>query len=256
MKNRVLAIDLGNTTISYALFQKSRIIVYEYTRNSDIPALIKSIRKRGVKQPFDVILTSVVPKKALKLKKALKRSFKEIKIWEVGKNVHPKVKMRYKRSNLGSDRLVNVYGALQRYRLPILVIDYGTAITFDFIDKKGIFSGGLIVPGIETSWAALQERAALLPKLPKLKLVNKLTPTETRSAMYSGVLNGFGALSEGLVSRYKKKYGRKMTVLATGGASVLIAPFISDISEFDIVDPLHTLKSLNLIFQKEILKNA
>ncbi len=245
----LLAIDLGNTTISYALFQNNKVLINSYTKNGDIPALIKSIRKRGVNNLYNVIFTSVVPKKASELKKALKRKFKEIKILEVGKNVHPKVKMRYKKSNLGSDRLVNIYGAVHKYQLPILVIDYGTAITFDFINKKGIFSGGLIVPGVETSWVALQERAALLPKLPKLKPVHKLTPIETRSAMYSGVLNGFGALSDGLVSRYKKKYGKKMTVLATGGASVLIAPFIS---EFDIVDPLHTLKSLNLIFQKEI----
>ena len=249
ISNKLLAIDLGNTTVSYALFQNRKVVAYAYSKNDNIPALINFLKKKGVRNALNVIMSSVVPKKAIFIKKALKRNFKEIKIWEVGRNVHPGVKMRYKRRSLGADRLVNVYGAIQKYRLPALVIDFGTAITFDYVDRNGIFAGGLITPGIETSWKSLQERAALLPKYVNLKAVNQLTATDTNSAMSSGLLNGFGALTDGLIDRFKEKFGRKLTVLATGGSSPLIARYSRGI---DKADPLHTLRSLDLLFLNEI----
>ncbi len=244
--NNLLAVDIGNTTISFALFRNSRILASDHVDNGDIPALSRILRKWGVKNPFSIIISSVVPQKTAILKKSLKRTYKEIKIWEVGQNLHPKVKMRYKASNLGADRLVNVYGVVQKYRLPALVIDFGTAITFDYVDRKGVFLGGLIVPGMDISWQALQNRAFLLPQLRKLKQLHPLAATDTPSAMYSGLLNGFGALTDGLIGRFKEKYGLKLTVLATGGASPIIAKYAKNL---DQVDPLHTLKSLNLIYQ-------
>ena len=245
--NKILAIDVGNTTISYALFQSSKILVHNYVDNGNIPTLMNKILRNGVNSQYNVILSSVVPQKSSKIKKALRSRFKQIKIWSIGENVHLNVKMSYVRKSLGSDRLVNIYGAIQKYKVPLLIIDYGTAITFDYVSKDRIFLGGLIVPGLETSWRALQERAVLLPKHLNLKPVAKLTPTDTKSAMFSGLLNGFGAMTDGLITRYKKKFGKSLTVLATGGASPLISKYCQGI---DLIDPLHTLRSLDLVYLK------
>lgn len=245
--NKLLAIDIGNTTISYALFQNSRVIVHNSVDNANIPVLINKLVRNGVNSKYSVILSSVVPNKASKIKKELRNHFKEIKIWSIGENVHLKVKMKYQWRLLGADRLVNIYGATKKYKAPLLIIDYGTAITFDYVSRQGVFLGGLIVPGLQTSWKALQERAALLPKHLKLKSVSKLTGTDTKSAMYSGLLNGFGAMTDGLIGRFKEQYGKKLTVLATGGASTFISKYTAGI---DIVDPLHTLRSLNLVFKE------
>ena len=247
--NNLLAIDLGNTTISYGWFQKSKIQSSGFIKNSDIPSFIRLIRKKGGNQPFNVVISSVVPKKVAILKKLLRTHFKEIGIWSIGENVHLKVKMKYNQRTLGADRLVNIYGAQHRFKGPVLIVDYGTAITFDYVSGKGVFEGGLIVPGLGTSWKALQERAALLPSLSQVKPVSRLAGTDTKSAMYSGLLNGFGALSDGLIERFQKTYRKKLTVLATGGSSKLISQYSTRI---DKVDPLHTLKSLNLIFENEI----
>ncbi len=249
--NNLLTIDLGNTTISYGWFLKSKIKAAGFIKNSNIPALVKLIGKRGVSSGFNVIISSVVPKKTAILKKLLKANFKEIGIWSVGENVRLQVKMKYRRRALGADRLVNIYGAHLRFKGPVLIIDYGTAITFDYVSGNGVFEGGVIVPGIETSWEALQERAALLPSLAQIKPAHQLAGTDTKSAMYSGLLNGFGALSDGLIERFKKTYGRKLTIIATGGSSTLISKYMTGI---DKVDPLHTLKSLNLIFQNVIAR--
>lgn len=247
--NKVLAIDIGNTTISYAVFQNAKVLVHNYVDNGNILELISKFQKNGVNSSYNVILTSVVPQKVSKLKQVLRKRFKEIRIWTIGENVHLNVQMSYVRKALGSDRLVNIYGAIQKYKGPLLIIDYGTAITFDYVSKQGIFLGGLIVPGLETSWRALQERAALLPKHLSIRPVDKLTATDTRSAMFSGLLNGFGAMTDGLISRFKKKFGATLTVLATGGASRLISKYSQKI---DHVDPLHTLRSLDLIYRKLI----
>ncbi len=251
--NKILAIDIGNTTISYGLFHDARLIKHHYVDSDNMSALIKSLTKCKVNSQWSVVMSSVVPNKTSVLKKALQHSFKGIKIWSIGENMQLPLKMKYQRKNLGADRLVNLYGAIQKYKAPLLVIDCGTAITFDYVSRKRIFLGGLIVPGLETSWKALQEKATLLPKHLKLELISgvaaRLAPTNTKSAMYSGLLNGFGALIDGLIGRFKKKYGRQLTVLATGGASQLISKYSRRI---DVVDPLHTLRSLDLIYRKLI----
>lgn len=243
MKNKVLAIDIGNTTIGYGLFQKDHLLTSGYVKNGNIPGLLRNLKRSGVKSLDKLVISSVVPKKSKILKKAFTQAYKEIFILEVGRNLPIAVKMKYRKDQLGADRLINIYGAVKRIKLPALIIDFGTAITFDFIDKNGVFRGGLIVPGLETSWRALQEKAALLPKHLKLKAVKELAATNTESAMFSGLLNGFGAMTDGLIGRFKRKYGKGVKVLATGGASPLISKYCYLI---DVTDPLHTLKSLQL----------
>jgi type III pantothenate kinase len=149
---------------------------------------------------------------------------------------------------LGVDRKVNIYGAVRMYSLPMLVIDYGTAITFDYIDLKGVFRGGMIIPGPETAYRALAQRAALLPKgLPFPKRTKFFLGRNTRECMESGILEGYGAMTDELILRFRKRYGKNLRVLATGGFAGVLSPFTKHI---DIIDPKHAIKSLLALWRE------
>ena len=250
--NSLLAIDLGNSSTSYGVFRGRRLLRNGYVPDGNIPKLVRLLAKSGgLSSTSSVIVSSVVPYLTVKLKKALFKILGEKRVFILGRNLKVSLPSKYDRKTLGMDRLVNVYGAIRRYRLPVLVIDFGTAITFDYVSKRGIFEGGLIVPGPRLAARALEEHTALLPKLTKIKPVRTLLGRNTKTAMYSGLLNGLGALSDGLVERCRKQYGPKLTVVATGGFATRIAPYAR---LFDYVDPLHTVKSLALIYENEVRK--
>lgn len=245
-----LAIDLGNSTAAYGLFEGSRLLANGHVERNHIPFFSRLIAKSGVYKPIQkVIVSSVVPELTYKIKKSIEKKIGSRSVYVVGKDLKLRVPMRYDARKLGTDRLVNLYGALHFYRPPLLVIDFGTAITFDYLSKSGVFEGGLIVPGIETSFWALVERAALLPKVKELVPVKGLVGRNTKAAMSSGLLNGFGALADGLSGRFRTRYGRNLKILVTGGFAARIAPFMTHV---DYLDPLHTIRSLALIYQKEV----
>ena len=138
------------------------------------------------------------------------------------------------------------------YQPPLLVIDYGTAITFDYISRGGIFEGGMIIPGPEIAFQSLIEKAALLPK--KIRLPERSASFLGRSTydcMASGILQGYGAMTEGLITRFKKRFGPRLKVIATGGFSSRLAGFTRS---FDVLDPRHSIKSLRLIFD-DLIQN-
>ena len=249
-KAALLAIDVGNSTASYGIFEGGVLRSKGYIENINIPQFsYKLINKWGNCKYFKVIISSAVPHLTKKLVHSLRRIVPRRSVYLVGQNIPLRVPMRYRKKVLGQDRLVNIYGALKRYKTPCLVIDFGTAITFDYISKSGIFEGGLIVPGIRLSLDALWEKTALLPRIRRLKHVRALIGRETKSAMLSGILNGFGALTDGLVKRFRERSSSKLTVVATGGYAAKIALYTTS---FDYLDPLHTIRSLALIYEREI----
>jgi len=250
----ILAIDIGNSAATYGLCSGRQIKRSGYVLSDDIPKISLKIIKSGIsRHNYKVIISSVVPQITLKLSKSIKRVFgSKVPLHILGKNLKISVSTRYSQRALGADRLANVYGALRRYKPPILVIDYGTAITFDYISKRGIFEGGLIIPGLNLSARALGEHTALLPSLKKLGPVRGLCGRNTKEAINAGVLIGFAALSDGLVERFQKFCRpRRLTVLATGGLAKKVAPYVR---HFDYVDPMHTIRSLALIYRNEIEK--
>jgi len=198
--------------------------------------------KSGKNKRLDVIFSSVIPKMTDFLKHKL-HSNKSLKIWTVEDNLPLKIRHKYINYNmLGVDRKVNIYGAIRMYRLPMLVIDYGTAVTFDYIDSKGTFQGGMIIPGPETAYRALSQRAALLPRELPLPCKTKIfLGRNTRECMESGILVGYGAMTDELIRRFRERYGKKLRTLATGGYAGVIRPYARLI---DIVDPRHSVKSL------------
>ena len=155
----LLSIDVGNTSTSYGLLKSGRLIGNWNGNDSVIPKIYNFICKSGVICQINCIISSVNQKNYLKVKSRLNKLKLLGKTFTIKRSIHVRINHKYININkLGSDRIVNIYGALRWYSKPCLVIDFGTATTVDYISKTGVYEGGLIIPGVETSWNALEER--------------------------------------------------------------------------------------------------
>ena len=238
----LLAIDIGNTTIAFGVFQGKKL------KSSWKISAWSIFSKKALKLPGNMdaaIISSVVPKATSTVKKMIAQKY-NIRPLVLGENIKAPIKNLYRdQEQVGQDRLVNAVAAKELYGYPAIVVDFGTAITFDVISKKGEYLGGIIVPGIETSLNALSEKAALLPKI-KLSLPKGLVGRDTAESMRSGIFHGFSSLCDGIVSKLKTKYG-KQPVIATGGHCRLMARFSKSI---DMIDPDLTLRGLRIIYSR------
>jgi len=242
----LLAIDIGNTTIALGLFCKNRLIRrYSFaTRQRDYRPFIKKLLSR---QPIEAaIISSVVPQATKQIENALGNLI-TAKVVILGRDITVPVKNRYLYpKQVGQDRLVNAYAALKLYGVPAIVVDFGTAITFDVISRKQEYLGGLILPGLEISLEALAEKTALLPKI-KLAKPKGLIGRNTTNSILSGIVYGFGTLTNGLIDKLKAELGKNSKVIATGGNINFIAKYCT---KFDAIDINLTLKGLNLIYPR------
>jgi type III pantothenate kinase len=146
---------------------------------------------------------------------------------------------------VGADRLVNAVAAYARFGGPCVIVDFGTAITYDVVGAGGEYVGGIIAPGVEISMEALTSRAAAIPKIdltPPRALIGK----STVEAIRSGVIYGFAAQVDGMVGRLREELGEETAAVATGGLAGAIVPFCELI---DDVDPMLTLTGLRLIYE-------
>lgn len=252
MIKRILAIDIGNTAATVGFYEGGRLIDFGSMYYDDIPKYALKLSRNGKDSHLDVVISSVFPKITKKLKSFISPN-KRTKLWVVGENLPLKIHHKYNDYNkLGIDRKINSYGAIRMYRLPILVIDYGTAITLDYIDTKGVFQGGMIIPGPETAYRALGQRGAMLPKeLPMPKKSKSFLGRNTRDCMESGILEGYGAMTDELILRFRKRYGKNLRALATGGFSERILPYTKHI---DTIDTKHSIKSILALFREHLRK--
>jgi type III pantothenate kinase len=251
----LLAIDIGNTNISFGIFSATKRggeKNYKIIKTFDIPSKQYSFNKFckeiGSLKIADVLICSVVPK----LTKAVSKDLWRIsgkRPYIIGKDMPVPIQNCYRNpSQVGQDRLVNAYAGLIFYGAPLIVIDSGTAITFDVISKRKAYLGGLILPGLEISLAALNEKTALLPQI-KLGYPKELIGGDTISSILSGVVIGTGALIDALAIRIKRKIGKNARVIGTGGSIGLIKRY----SRLKIkIDRNLTLKGLNFIYKNEI----
>jgi len=249
MKNILLAVDIGNSNITAGIFKvkalagKIKIPTCSYSSYiRRIRSLIKGA-SLDVDGPGRIIISSVVPLALARFIVEMRRMSPHISIVILGKDKVVPIKNLYRvKKEVGQDRLVNAYAAKSLYGAPAVVIDLGTAITFDIISAKGDYLGGLIMPGIELSLCSLYRSTALLPKV-ELKDSPSIIGTDTVNSMRAGILFGFGAMIDGLVSRYRKMLGRRTRVIATGGNAGLIKKYARSIGA---VDEDLTLKGLYL----------
>jgi len=192
------------------------------------------------------IVSSVVPQSLFNLRN-LSRRYLKVEPLVIGENASLGVEIRIEKpSEAGADRLVNTVGAFIEHGGDLIVIDSGTATTFDVVGADGAFEGGVIAPGINLSMQALHDAAAKLPRV-AIKRPQHVIGKDTVEAMQSGVFWGYVALIEGLVDRIKAQYERPMTVIATGGVASLFEGATVKIDRFD-----HdlTLKGLLEIYRR------
>ncbi|MFH1593425.1 MAG: type III pantothenate kinase [Candidatus Omnitrophota bacterium] len=233
-ENMLLAIDIGNTNISLAIFDKSGKIV----RRFHVPANGKTLRPvmkkisghRGIGR---IIVASVAPRAFGALKVILKSSFTGIRPFVVGHNLKVPIECLYNKRQIGQDRLVTAYAAKLIYGLPALIIDFGTAVTFDAVSKRGAYLGGLILPGIKMSLESLREGTAMLPKV-DLGVTSTFIGRNTESSIQNGMIYGYSAICKGLIDIFKRKVSRDIKVVCTGGDAPLIARYTPSIKRVDI----------------------
>jgi type III pantothenate kinase len=252
----LLTIDIGNTNIAIGIFKGKRLITHwrivtQAERTADEYYLIfknlfaeAKIRIEGIKA---IIICSVVPKALSILKETIKRLFKvKGTVIILGENLEVPIKNLYHNpKQVGQDRLANAFAGYTLYGSPLIIIDFGTAITFDLVSSKGEYLGGIIAPGIEISLEALSQRTALLPHV-ELAKPKGLIGKDTMNSIRSGIFYGFSGLCDGLVKRLKEELGKNTKVVATGGQAEIIATYCQTI---DKVNKLLTLEGLRLIYE-------
>ena len=247
----LLAIEQGNTNTLFAVHDGATWIAQwraatEAARTADEYAvwLSQLLAMNGLSLSIidGCIISSVVPQSLFNLRN-LSRRYLHVEPLVIGENAELGVEVRIEKpSEAGADRLVNAIGAHVKYPGDLLVIDSGTATTFDIVGADGGFEGGVIAPGINLSMQALHEAAAKLPRIAIQKPKNnQVVGRETVTAMQSGVFWGYIALIEGLITRIKAEQPKPLTVVATGGVASL---FEGATQLIDIFDPDLTIRGM------------
>jgi type III pantothenate kinase len=227
----LLAIDVGNTNTVFALYRERHALgqwristIRERTADEYAAALTQLMTLKGYSHG-DVgaaVISSVVPQ-ALTPLKSMCREFFSCTARVVGDDLAVTIPVVVDNPReVGADRLVNAVAAHTRYQGPLIVVDFGTATTFDVIDEEGRYCGGVIATGINLSLEALHRAAAKLPRV-AVERPDRVIGTSTVSAMQSGVFWGYVSMIEGIVARIRSEFGAEMKVIATGGLAGLFA---------------------------------
>lgn len=243
-----LAIDVGNTTIRLALMRglsvEKEYILETPHKRSPVRGLQKclgALRKSPIEE---ALCCSVVPAANTALKKAV-RDVLSIRLKFIGRDVMVPVKNRYRHpEQVGQDRLVGAYAASVIYGTPVIVIDSGTAITFDVVNHKGDYLGGAIVPGLRLSAESLFAKTALLP-LTDIKAPRQVIGKTTQESILSGLFHGYGALCDGMVERMSRSLKEKPQLVLTGGHTSTIRRHMNH--RADATDPALVLRGLALL---------
>ena len=246
--NTLFCLDVGNTSLSYGLYRKGRFVLIGRESSDSFPHFGRKLIGMINNNPISYILmTSVVPDITLKLSKLVRRIPKKTHCLIVGKNIFVPMRHKYRKgSRLGWDRLVNAWGAQRIYGGPVLILDYGTALTCDLVSRAGVFEGGLIIPGPEVALKALSRHARLLPSIKFPMTAREFLGRSTVSGMESGILQAYGAMTDGLIQRFRQRFGRRLRAVATGGYVKVLSAYSREI---DVLDPLLTLKGLVEVFK-------
>jgi type III pantothenate kinase len=250
----LLAIDAGNTNIVFAVYDGETMLGSWRTstdtrRTADEYAvwLLQLMALKGLTlgQIDGCVIASVVPEAVLSLTSLAEQYFKVEPRLIGDKGLDLGIGIKVDRpEEVGADRLVDVVAAVARYRPPLIIVDFGTATTFDVVDAEGAYAGGVIAPGINLSLQALYMAAAKLPRV-AVRRTERVIATGTVQAMQSGVFWGYIGLIEGLIGRVRGEFGAPLAVVATGG----LAPLFADATDvFDHVDDDLTLEGLRLVF--------
>jgi type III pantothenate kinase len=244
----ILLLDIGNTNTHLGLADDTRVIRQKNVRTAIWrTAAAKDVIGKFLRQAKvdGAALCSVVPgatTKALRLIRALSRSRCVLLTPRTLRGVG----IDYPRpETIGPDRLANAVAVKHRFGAPAVVVDFGTAVTFDVVNSAGNYAGGIIAPGLAAMTDYLHEKTALLPRI-RIREIAGVIGKSTRQAMLIGAVHGYRGLIRGLLSELKKELdGGDLPVVATGGYAELMAAGLPEISA---IDPLLTLEGLRLVW--------
>ena len=251
----LLVIDVGNTNIVFGVYRDTQLlrswrVTTDKARTVDEYAMLVHELFRLAELHFtdvaDVIISCVVPP-LLGTMEGLCRDYFKRRPYVVGPGIKTGMPIHYDNPReVGADRIVNAVAAFEKHRRSLIVVDFGTATTFDAVSAKGEYLGGAIAPGIGISAEALFQRASKLPRV-EFARPPQVLARNTVHSMQAGLFYGYAGLVDGLVGRMKQEMRDEPLVVATGGLAGQIAPAAASI---DLVDPDLTLEGLLLIYQR------
>ena len=260
MSVMLLTVDIGNTNVNIGVFDGSKLkgtwkVATGVHRMPDEYAslLLNLFERHGVdaSQVTDAILCSVVPTLVGVFEEVCRRYLKVLPlVVESGVKTGVRICLDNPRE-VGADRVVNAVAAHQMYGGSVIVIDLGTATTFDAVSEDGDYLGGAIAPGIAIATEALFTRTAALPRV-ELTHPKRAVGRNTVAAMQSGIVFGYAGLIEGIVARIQQEMGGKAKVVATGGYAELLA---RETPVIEVVNPDLTLIGLRLIYEMNKVKD-
>ena len=258
----LLAIDAGNTNIVFAVYDGKDVraewrAVTKTTRTADeyavLLAPLLSLNGLNFSDFHAAIIATVVPAALFDLRQLCRRYLNCDPLVVGDPSVDLGIEVRIDRPEaVGADRLVNAVAAHERYKGALIVVDFGTATTFDIVGANGDYEGGVIAPGVNLSAEALHKAAAMLPRVAVAR-TQSVIGKDTVPAMQSGLYWGYIGLVEGLVARIKEEYGKPMTVIATGG---LAKVFYRQTPAIDHHDPDLTIRGLVQIYARNAPKRT
>ena len=251
----LLVIDAGNSNLTLGVFDGAELVAQwrlltDRAKSAEQYGLeIKELFERdgvGVKHIEGISIASVVPQLDKALAEIAARDF-GVKPLFVDHTTNTGLKLLYDTpSELGADRIVDAAAALAKYGSPCIVVDFGTATTFNAVNTAHEYLGGVIAPGIQISAEALFSRAAKLPRV-EIKRPQRVIGTSTRGAIQSGLYHGYVGLVDGVLEKMIIEMGTRPRVIATGG----LAPVIASATEFvETIDETLTLDGLRLIYER------
>lgn len=252
----LFVIDVGNTNTVLGVFEQDtlkyewRIKTDRYKTEDEFGILIQSLfqyNRLSITDISGVMISSVVPPIMYALEK-MSRDYFRLEPYVIGKNEYDKfLKMKYPNpKEIGADRVVNAVAAIEEYGGPLIIIDFGTATTYCYVNEDLEYCGGIITPGINISMDALYSKASKLPKV-EIEAPDTVLGSSTTGAMQSGIYYGTIGMIDGIVHRMKNETNSSPKVIATGGLSQLIA---KDSETIDEVNLHLTLKGLQIMYQQ------
>ena len=258
MPGRLLGIDVGNTNTVLGIFQDDSLECHwrirsennytldEYTILFSNLLKTRNINPRDIK---DVIISCVVPPMMSTLEEFCLREL-DLKPLIVEPGIKTGMPILYDNPReVGADRIVNAVAAYEKYRTSLIVVDFGTATTFDAVSSKGEYLGGAIAPGVMISCEALFLKTSKLPRVEIFVKPKCIVAKDTVSSMNAGIVYGFAGMVDGIITRMKTEMGSNPKVVATGGLAHLM---ITESHTIEEVDDFLTLNGLHIIYKRNL----
>ncbi len=249
----IFVIDVGNTNTVMGVYQGDKLIQHWRVRTERnvtedefhvLASNLFAMHANKTSVFYKTVISCVVPPMMTILDAFCRKYLGQAPIWVDARNCGAMPILYDNPAEVGADRIVNAVGAYDKYRTSMVIIDFGTATTFDAISDKGEYLGGAISPGIQIASEALFQKASKLPRVDILQPPEKVIGKDTIGSIKAGIIYGYAGLVDGMVRRMAREIGGSPKVIATGG----LAPLMKDVSEtIEFVESALTLEGLRII---------